>query len=127
MDSLLKFLGQDPLVLEMVGHYVRCLIPMLFAVVAFQLLVRFLQMQSVVLLMPLLSFTTLLFFVPICWLLVYKSGAGFRGVAITQCPVSSFVCEILFNLHQDVDVMSREAFNDLSAFCKIAIPSTVMT
>ena len=98
-----------------------------------QPLVRFLQTQSVVLLMPLLSFTTLLFHVTLCWLLVYKSGAGFRGAGIAS-SMSNWLSVLLLALYMKFlptctktwMPFSREAFNDLPAFCKIAIPSTVM-
>lgn len=133
MDALLKLLGQDPQISDMAGQYARCLIPALFAVACLQPLVKFLQTQSVVLPMALFSVTTLALHIPLCWLLIYKLGIGFRGAAIASCMsnwlnVLFLICYVKFSprCKKTWTTFSREAFNDLPNFFKLAIPSTIM-
>jgi MATE family multidrug resistance protein len=126
VSPLLQLLDQDPLISELAGQYARCLIPMLFGVATFQPLVRFLQTQSVVLPLPLLAITIITFHVPLCWLLVYNLGLGFRGAAIA-CSISNWLTVLFLALFVRFSTtckktwtsFSREAvFNDLPAFLR---------
>lgn len=133
MGPVLHFLGQDPLICEMAGRYARWLLPVVFATATLQPLVKFLQTQSVVLPMALFSVATLCFHIPFCYLLVYKFGVGYRGAAIAS-GVSNWLNVLLLALYVKYSArckrtwtsFSVEAFNDLPAFFKLAIPSTVM-
>lgn len=133
MGPVLLFLGQDPLICEMAGRYARWLLPVVFATATLQPLVKFLQTQSVVLPMALFSVATLCFHIPFCYLLVYKFGVGYRGAAIAS-GVSNWLNVLLLALYVKYSArckrtwtsFSVEAFNDLPAFFKLAIPSTVM-
>jgi MATE family multidrug resistance protein len=133
MGPVLLFLGQDPLICEMAGRYARWLLPVVFATATLQPLVKFLQTQSVVLPMALFSVATLCFHIPFCYLLVYKFGVGYRGAAIAS-GVSNWLNVLLLALYVKYSArckrtwtsFSMEAFNDLPAFFKLAIPSTVM-
>lgn len=136
MGPLLIHLGQDPTIAEMAGHYLRCLIPMLFALAILQPLIRFLQTQSVVLPMMLFSIATLLFHILLCWLLVYRIGMGFLGAAVASTFsnwLSAFSLAIYVNFfpptHHHTKTwtpLSLEAFHDLPAFLKLAVPSACM-
>ncbi|KAG0612798.1 hypothetical protein M758_6G052700 [Ceratodon purpureus] len=133
MDDLLVFLGQDPKISELAGVYARYLIPTVFAVATLQPVVKFLQTQSIVLPMALLSAATLILHIPLCWLLIFKLGIGFRGAAIAS-SMSNWLNAIVLALYvkyspscrRTWSPFSREAFNDLSSFFKLAIPSAVM-
>lgn len=133
MGHVLRFLGQDPVISEMAGQYARCLIPFLFSVSTFHPLVKFLQTQSVVLPMPLFSILTLIIHIPFCYFLVYKTSLGFLGAAIAGSisnwlDVLWLVLYIKFssNCSRTWTSFSREAFNDVIPFLKLAIPSTIM-
>ena len=69
-QPLLKLLGQDAVLSEMVEQYTRLLIPMLFASGTFQAIVRFFQTQNGVHIMPVFSITTMTFHVPLLWFLI---------------------------------------------------------
>ena len=133
MGSILRVLGQDPLICELAGRYAQWLIPVVFATATLQPLVKFLQTQSVVLPMALFSVATLCFHVPFCYLLVYRFGVGYRGAAIAS-GVSNWLNVLFLALYVKYSArckrtwssFSMEAFNDLPAFFKLAIPSTVM-
>lgn len=133
MDSLLVFLGQDPQISELAGVYARYLIPTAFAVATLQPLVKFLQTQSIVLPMAVLSAATLILHIPLCWLLTFKLGIGYRGAAIAS-SVSNWFNVIVLVLYVKCSPLCKrtwtsfswEAFNDLSSFFKLAISSAVM-
>ncbi|KAG0568985.1 hypothetical protein KC19_6G056800 [Ceratodon purpureus] len=133
MDSVLVFLGQDPQISELAGVYARYLIPTIFAVATLQPLVKFLQTQSLVLSMALFSAATLILHIPLCWLLIFKLGIGYRGAAIAG-SLSNWLNVIFVASYVKYSAtckgtwtsFSREAFNDLPAFIKLAIPSAIM-
>ena len=133
MDSLLVALGQNIEISNLAGLYARYLVPTIFAVATVQPLLKFLQAQSIVLPMALFSAITLALHVPLCWLLIFKLGVGYRGAAIAT-STSSWLNVIFLASYVKYSStckrtwtkFSREAFNDLPAFFKLAIPSTVM-
>jgi len=133
MDSVLVFLGQDPEISNLAGVYARYLVPTIFAVATLQPLVKFLQTQSLVLPMATFSVTTLILHVPLCWILIYKLGIGFRGAAIAS-SISNWLNVLWHALYVHYSAackrtwtsFSLEAFYDLPAFMKLAIPSAVM-
>ncbi|KAI3835632.1 hypothetical protein MKX03_015235 [Papaver bracteatum] len=67
--KLITFTGQDPLIALEAGKYTTCLIPAVFAYVALHPLMRYFQSQIVI-------------HIPLCWVLVYKSGLGNIGDAL---------------------------------------------
>jgi MATE family multidrug resistance protein len=133
MDALLVSLGQNPEISALAGLYARYLVPTVFAVATVQPLLKFLQAQSIVLPMALFSAITLLLHIPLCWLLIFKLGVGYRGAAIAT-SASSWLNVIFLALYVKYSssckrtwtAFSREAFNDLPAFFKLALPSTIM-
>ena len=133
ISPLLKLLGQDPVLSEMAEQYTRLLIPMLFASGTFQAIVRFLQTQNGVHIMPVFSIATMIFHVPLLWFLISKLGIGFRGAAIA-ISISNWANVLLFVLYVKFSPtcsktwtsFSREAFNDIPAYFKLAIPSAIM-
>nr|PNR63320.1 hypothetical protein PHYPA_001745 [Physcomitrium patens] len=131
--SILVVLGQDPEISAGAGVYARFLLPFLFGVVVLQPLVKFLQTQSEVLAMALFSAATLILHVPLCWVLIYKLGLGYRGAALAS-GISCWLNTLLLasyvkfspRFRRTWTSFSRESFNDLPAFFKLAVPSALM-
>ncbi|KAJ7535560.1 hypothetical protein O6H91_12G038800 [Diphasiastrum complanatum] len=133
MGNLLKAVGQDPEISVAAGEYARWLIPTIFAYASLQPLLKFLQTQSVVLPMAVISLTTLPFHILLCWLVIFKLGMGFRGAALSL-GISNWLTVALLAAYVKFSPrckktwtsFSREAYNDLGSFFKLAIPSAVM-
>ncbi|GLJ11086.1 hypothetical protein SUGI_0142580 [Cryptomeria japonica] len=133
MGNILIAFGQDPLISSEAGKYARWMIPSLFGYAALQPLVRFLQSQSIVFPMMLCSAITLCFHVPMCWLLVFKSGLGNKGAALAN-SISYWVNVILLLLYIKISPACKrtwtsftwEALHDIKHFLKLAIPSAFM-
>ncbi|KAF5940354.1 hypothetical protein HYC85_021521 [Camellia sinensis] len=82
MGKILIFIGQDPLISQEAGKFITWLVPALFAYAILQPLVRYFQMQSLTLPMLISSCATLAFHIPLCWVLVFKSGLDNLGGAL---------------------------------------------
>ncbi|KAI7734700.1 hypothetical protein M8C21_032119 [Ambrosia artemisiifolia] len=81
---LLILVGQNPLISQEAGKFITWLIPALFAYAILQPLVRYFQMQSMLLPMLASSIAALCLHIPLCWALVYKTGLGNIGAAISM-------------------------------------------
>ncbi|KAG6553961.1 hypothetical protein Mapa_004878 [Marchantia paleacea] len=133
MGPILKFIGQDPAISDGAMEYSRFLIPSLFAYAFLQPLVKFLQTQSAVNAMAMFSGVTLLFHAPLCYLLVFYFGIGFRGAAIAN-SISQWLNVVFLALYVRFSPtckktwtgFSSEALQDIGDFLKLAVPSTVM-
>ncbi|CAA6661254.1 unnamed protein product [Spirodela intermedia] len=131
--EILLALGQDPDVSREAGSYARWMIPNLFGYALLQCHVRFLQTQSVVTPMMAGSGATALLHVLICWVLVFKSGLGNRGAAVANC-ISCWINVAILAVYMRVSPtckktwtgFSKEAFNDVLCYVKLAVPSAVM-
>lgn len=108
--AVLLALGQDADISEAAGIYTPCMIPALFAYGIVHCLFRFLQTQNIVFPLVLCSgITTLLHFV-VCWILVFKSGLGYRGAAFANSIsywinllLIGIIYETLPFLHKNLD------------------------
>ncbi|KAJ7535558.1 hypothetical protein O6H91_12G038700 [Diphasiastrum complanatum] len=133
MGYVLRALGQNPEISVVAGEYARWMIPTLFAYAFTQPLIKFLQAQSVVLPMTLISLTTLLLHITLCWLMIFKLGFGYIGAAIAL-GISNWLNVALLAAYVKFSPLckktwtsfSREAYRDLEGFFKLAIPSAVM-
>ncbi|XP_026380715.1 protein DETOXIFICATION 14-like [Papaver somniferum] len=133
MGKLLTYIGQDPLVSGEAGKYAVCLIPALFAFAILESLTRFLQSQSLMIAMFLSQFATLCVHVPLCWVLVYKSGLGNIRAALS-IGVSYWLNVIFLVIYIKYSPsceptrasLSKEAFQGIGEFLRIAFPSAVM-
>ncbi|KAK7251700.1 hypothetical protein RIF29_35123 [Crotalaria pallida] len=131
--SILIFLGQDPEISAEAGRYAQASIPALFAFGLLDCLVRFLQTQNIV--FPMMfstGITTLLHFF-VCWILVFKSGLGSRGAAISNCIAywANVLILILYvkyssSCAQTWTGFSKEALRNIPSFLSMAIPSAAM-
>ncbi|XP_040375134.1 protein DETOXIFICATION 12 isoform X3 [Rosa chinensis] len=133
MEDLLIFMGQDPLISREAGKFTIWLIPALFAYATLQPLIRYFQTQSLMTPMLLSSCATLLFHIPLCWVLVFKSGLDVLGGALA-ISVSYWLNVILLGLYmkfssacsQTRAPVSKEVFHGMREFFYLAIPSSVM-
>ncbi|KAK1416096.1 hypothetical protein QVD17_31884 [Tagetes erecta] len=131
--SLLVLVGQDPLISHEAGKFITWLIPALFAYAILQPLVRYYQMQSMLLPMLASSTAALCLHIPLCWTLVYKTGLGNIGAAISIAVAmwSNVVFLLLYMKYSPSCAKTRspislEAFYGTKQFFKLAIPSAVM-
>jgi MATE family multidrug resistance protein len=134
-SSILIFLGQDPEISTEAGNYATLMVPCLFAYGLLQCLNRFLQTQNIVFPMMFSSAVTTLLHLPLCWIMVYKSGLGSRGAAIA-ISISNWVNVTILSLYvkfspsckKTWNGFSKEALalNNVPIFLKLAIPSAVM-
>ncbi|XP_020958480.1 protein DETOXIFICATION 16 isoform X2 [Arachis ipaensis] len=131
--SILMFLGQDPEISTEAGSYAQLMVPSLFAYGLLQCLNRFLQTQNIVFPMVFCSGITTLLHVLICWIMVFKSGLGSRGAAIAN-SISYWINVLLLSLYVKLSPscartwsgFSKEAFQNIPSFLRLAIPSAVM-
>ncbi|CAH2037571.1 unnamed protein product [Thlaspi arvense] len=133
MEKLLLLLGQDRSIAHEAGRYAACLIPGLFSYAFLQPLTRYFQNQSLI--RPLLITSCFVFclHVPLCWLLVYKSGLGFLGGALAL-GLSNWLYAILLGsimyfssaCSETRAPLSMEIFNGVGEFFKYALPSAAM-
>ncbi|XP_021727339.1 protein DETOXIFICATION 16-like isoform X2 [Chenopodium quinoa] len=131
--SLLIAVGQDHQIATEAGHYALFLIPGLFAYGILYSILRFLQTQNIVFPMMLSTGIATLLHLPICWILVFKSGLGNRGAALAT-GVSYWINAILLALYVKFSSscsktwtgFSSEALHNLPSFVKLSIPSACM-
>ncbi|PWA88040.1 multi antimicrobial extrusion protein [Artemisia annua] len=131
--TLLVFLHQDPEISAEAGIYARFMIPSLFAIALLQCHVRFLQSQNNVVPMMLSTGITTLLHIPVCWIMVFKSGLGSRGAALANA-ISLWTNVLLLAVYVGVSAsckktwtgLSKEAFHSIPTFLKLAVPSAVM-
>ncbi|KAJ4974455.1 hypothetical protein NE237_007629 [Protea cynaroides] len=133
LGKLLSFMGQDPLISAEAGKYAMWLIPALLAYATLQPLIRYFQAQSMILPMLFSSCATLLFHIPLCWVLVFKSGLKNIGAALA-IGISYWLNTIFLALYMKYSSacektrvpFSMEALQGIGEFFRLAIPSAVM-
>ncbi|XP_020595735.1 protein DETOXIFICATION 14-like isoform X2 [Phalaenopsis equestris] len=133
MGKLLLFIGQDPKISEEAGKFAVWTIPAIFAYAASQPLMKFLQSQSVILPMLLSSIATLCFHIPVSWYLIFKSGLGIVGAALS-ISISYWmntVMLVLYIFHSTTFKkmslpLSKEAFKGIKQFFRFACPTAIM-
>ncbi|KAH9603759.1 hypothetical protein KSS87_019577 [Heliosperma pusillum] len=133
MDKILILMGQDPLISHEAARFCTNLVPSLFACAVLQPLVRFFQVQSLVMPMVISSFATVCLHIPLCWALVFKSGLHNVGAAVAM-NISYWVSVILFALYMNFSSscaatrspLSMDIFHGIGEFFSYAIPSATM-
>ncbi|KAB1220004.1 MATE efflux family protein 7 [Morella rubra] len=131
--SLLIVFGQEDDIATEAGEYAVFMIPSLFAYGLLQCLTRFLQTQNIVFPMMLCSGVTTVVHVLICWILVFKTGLGYRGAALAN-SISYWLNVLLLVLYVKFSSscvktwtgFSKEALHNIFSFLRLAIPSAVM-
>ncbi|KAF9623474.1 hypothetical protein IFM89_003058 [Coptis chinensis] len=133
MGKLLILIGQDPLIALEAGKYAMWSIPSLLAYAILQPVVKYLQCQSLILPMLLSSSAALCIHVPLCWVLVHKSGLGVVGAALAIDI--SYCLNLIFLLlyvkyssscEKTRVPLSMEALKGIREFLRLAVPSTIM-
>ncbi|GAA0145840.1 transporter [Lithospermum erythrorhizon] len=133
MERVLIFLGQDPQISHEAGKYLTYLVPALIASAALQPLIRYFQMQSMILPLLVSSCFTICFHIPICWVLVYKTALRNCGGAVALGL--SFWLNVVFlgsfmkyspSCTKTRSNISMEIFRGIKEFFRLAIPSAVM-
>ncbi|KAK9276932.1 hypothetical protein L1049_006470 [Liquidambar formosana] len=133
MAKILVFIGQDPLISLEAGKFTMCLVPALFAYAVLQPLVRYFQTQSLIIPMLISSCATLCFHIPLCWVLVFKSGLYNLGAALA-ISISNWLNVIFLALYITCSSacaktrvpISMELFQGIGEFFRFAVPSAVM-
>ncbi|KAI3885370.1 hypothetical protein MKW92_006949 [Papaver armeniacum] len=133
VGQILLAVGQDPEISFEAGVYARFMIPSIFAYGLLQCEVRFLQTQSIVFPMMISSAITAVLHILVCWVLVFKTGLGFRGAAMANA-ISYWINTLLLALYikfsntckRTWTGFSKEALQDIPNFMRLAIPSAVM-
>lgn len=133
LGKLLALIGQDPLISEEAGRYALWLIPALFAYAITQTMMKFLQSQSLILPMLLSSIATLCFHIPLCLFMVFKSGLGFVGAALS-ISISYWLNVLILGLYIKYSdsckatrtSFSLKSFKRINEFLRFAVPSAVM-
>ncbi|KAJ8749274.1 hypothetical protein K2173_018754 [Erythroxylum novogranatense] len=133
MGKFLVLIGQDPAISYEAGKFLACLIPGLFGHAVLQPLIRYYQVQSLVIPMLVASGVTLCIHVPLCWALVNKTDLGNIGAAFALC-ISIWLNITFLGVHMKLSSVcaktrapfTREAFHSVGKFFRFAIPSAVM-
>ncbi|KAK9278099.1 hypothetical protein L1049_027657 [Liquidambar formosana] len=130
---ILVAMGQDPHISKEAGLFARLMIPNTFAFGLIQCILRFLQTQKIVFPVVISSAVTLLLHIVVCWILVFKSGLGFRGAPVAN-SISFWFNGILLALYVKYSSscaktwtgFSKEALHNIIAYLGLAIPSALM-
>ncbi|XP_028797896.1 protein DETOXIFICATION 12 [Neltuma alba] len=133
MEAILVFIGQDPLISHEAAKFIIWLVPALFGFAVLQPLIRYYQMQSLVLPMLISSCVSLLLHVPLCWALVFKSGLHNVGAALA-ISISIWENVIILWLYMRFSSscdktrapILMELFKAIGEFFRFAVPSAVM-
>ncbi|TYG88939.1 hypothetical protein ES288_A12G061000v1 [Gossypium darwinii] len=133
MDKLLVLTGQDPEIAKVAWRYGIWLIPALFPYSILQSQVRYFHTQSLILPMLFVSLATLCFHVPVCWVLVFKSGLENTGAALS-IGLSYWLNVILLGFYMRYSAscektrcfILKDVFSSVKHFFRFGIPSAVM-
>ncbi|KAG0592969.1 hypothetical protein KC19_1G294200 [Ceratodon purpureus] len=133
LERISVALGQDPVIAQAAQTYAYWLFPALFLYALYFPLIKFFQTQRAVLELMLCGVVTVLFHVPLLWLIVDKLNVGFIGVAIAFnialfINISAFSTFIRFSprFEKTFPSFTRDAFGDFGDFFRLAIPSATM-
>ncbi|PIA33363.1 hypothetical protein AQUCO_04100051v1, partial [Aquilegia coerulea] len=130
---ILIALGQNTEISVIAGTFTQWMIPSLFAYGLLQCIIRFLQTQNIVFPMVISSGITCLLHIPLCWILVFKSGLGNKGAALAN-TISYWINVLFLMLYVKFSPacskswtgFSKESLYDVPNFLKLAIPSAIM-
>ncbi|XP_020237997.1 protein DETOXIFICATION 12 isoform X1 [Cajanus cajan] len=133
MEKILVFIGQNPLIAHEAGKFIIWLLPALFANAVLGPVVRYFQMQSLLLPMLISSCVTLCIHIPLCWALVFKTGLNNVGGALAM-SISIWLNVIFLVLYMRYSPacaktrtpISMELFQGIWEFFRFAVPSAVM-
>ncbi|KAL9241986.1 hypothetical protein vseg_016034 [Gypsophila vaccaria] len=133
MGEVLVLIGQDPLISHEAGRFSACLVPALFGYAVLQPLVRYFLVQSLIMPMVISSCTAMCLHIPLCWVLVFKTGLKNLGGAVSM-GLSMWANAIFLVLYMKFSSsceltrtpLSMEIFRGIREFFRFAIPSATM-
>ncbi|KAK1300982.1 Protein TRANSPARENT TESTA 12 [Acorus calamus] len=131
-SPILKGLRQDHEIAEMAGKFAIWVIPELFAYAVNFPIQKFLQSQSKVWVMTIISGVGLGFHVFLNWVFVTRLGYGLAGAAIAGniswwlINLAQFIYVICGFFPESWTGFSLSAFHSLAAFVKLSLASAVM-
>ncbi|XP_062206529.1 protein DETOXIFICATION 12-like isoform X2 [Phragmites australis] len=133
MDKILVLIGQDPLISQGAGRYMVWLIPGLFANAVIQPITKFLQTQSLTFALLLSSVATLAIHIPLCYVMVFKTGLGYTGAALSisisywlnVCMLVAYIA-LSSSCKETRTPPTIEAFKGVDVFLRLALPSALM-
>ncbi|KAG7591748.1 Multi antimicrobial extrusion protein [Arabidopsis thaliana x Arabidopsis arenosa] len=133
MGKLLVILGQDPSIAREAERFAAWLIPGLFAYAVLHPLIRYFKNQSLITPLFITSCVVFCLHIPLCWLLVYKSGHGHLGGALAL-SLSYWVSAIFLGsfmyyssaCSETRAQLTMEIFDGVREFFKYALPSAAM-
>ncbi|TVU09153.1 hypothetical protein EJB05_42595, partial [Eragrostis curvula] len=133
MGKILVLIGQDPLIAQGAGRYIVWLIPGLFANALLQPITKFLQTQSLIFALLLSSVATLAIHIPLSYVMVFKTGFGYTGAALST-SISYWLNVLMLvgyialsSSYKDTRTPPTiEAFKDVDVFLRLALPSALM-
>ncbi|TKW16097.1 hypothetical protein SEVIR_5G277000v4 [Setaria viridis] len=133
MDKILVLIGQDPMISHGAGRYLIWLIPGLFASAVIQPVTKFLQSQSLIYPLLLSSVATMAIHVPLCYVMVFKTGLGYTGAALAVSisfwlNVAMLVGCVMFSssCKETRTPPTIEAFKGVDVFLRLALPTALM-
>ncbi|XP_073025256.1 protein DETOXIFICATION 33-like isoform X1 [Primulina eburnea] len=131
-SPILKLLRQDKNISELAGKYALWVIPQLFAYALNFPLQKFLQAQSKIWVMSIISLVVLLFHFILNWILLTKLGMGLLGAAIAEnvswwLVVLAQIGYVLCGFFPESWTgFSLLAFKSLFSFVKLSLASAIM-
>lgn len=133
MGKILILIGQDPIIAQEAGKFSLWLLPALFGYATLQPLIRYFQMQSMNIPMLGASCITICFHIPLCWLLVYKSGLRNLGAALA-IGLSMWLNVTILGLYMKFSPscsktrapISMGIIHGMKDFFRFAVPSAMM-
>lgn len=131
-SPILKFLQQSHNISEIAGKFAQWTIPQLFAYALNFPVQKFLQAQSRIWVMTILSLLALAFHCLLCWIFVIKLEKGLLGAAIAEnitwwlMVVAQIIYVVSGFFPESWTGFSWLAFNSLYSFVKLSLASAIM-
>ncbi|KAJ6770374.1 MULTIDRUG RESISTANCE PROTEIN [Salix purpurea] len=132
-EPLLIFLRQDPEISKAAALYLKYLIPGVFAFGFLQNILRFLQTQSIVMPLILLSGIPMFIHIGVAYALVHKTALGFRGASLAV-SISLWISTLVLVIYviyskkfkKTWEGFSSESLRHIGVNLKLALPSAAM-
>lgn len=133
MDKILVLMGQEPEIAMLAGRYAIWLIPALLANPFLQSLVRYFQVQNLMLPIFLSSCAALCLHIPLCWTLLFKAELGIIGAAISAGSAFWFNVILLgaymrysSKCEKSRALIFQDIFLSIKEFFSYGLPSALM-
>ncbi|KAI9168746.1 hypothetical protein LWI28_001450 [Acer negundo] len=131
-EQILSLIGQSPEISKATGKFSIWMIPQLFAFAGIFPVSKFLQAQSKIMVMTVISAVVLVLHTLFSWLLMLKLGWGLVGAAVVLnaswwvIEISQFLYVFSGTCGRAWSGFSRRAFQNLWAFVRLSLASALM-